>query len=626
MKFAILAAMLLAGICRAEEWTRPPWPDVLRDEAAPPDFDAQPKPRQADAAGNPEGRVAWRPGDFARYVVIESVAVPGTRPFPDKEGRPVLQLLPQRGAVTMTVLGREGDGWWLEARVERPGFWFAMPPVDAEAKTQWSRWIARPRRAALRLFVEGPALGEVRRYQVTIDGAEWIEFRRPDGMALLPNNDYWDLFVKPIAEAKGESPEGWALHAGVPVTGVLRGESRDSFRERRFVLVESGAGPAVAVEPPGHLVTIDPGLIVGTLVPRKVEKWDIANFTARLGDEDFKRIPALIEAGFNWFEPAWHVHHKDLGKRSALAVEFRAAMARAPAFWAQPTSCEIDEFDRLRSNFLGGYGILDEPMAYFSPRTKKGDGTPLSAADLLGRYQEFVRGYGRSDPWGADSWKRPIISANYPAGVAACDAEATPLIGFALEIFGKSQLQPLHELNRRAGTSIPLTQANAVSLDAAFLRGAASVHGMIWGACLYQGTWMGERASLVNALRAQGAGLFLLWSFHDDAPLEDDEAMTLARAIRAHRGAPPKPEVALVLPRGFYIPAGLWAPSGPKPVDEEFGFWKDPVSREDLDRALGPFGRGAERLLKNGTAFDVVPDGPGTERALGKYRDVKKFR
>ncbi len=208
-----------------EGWRRPPYPEILELAGVPPAQEDLPQP--VAVSGGASGTVVWKAGDFARYRVKESFAVPGSRQN-QKDGS--LPLLPISGTVTLRVLASEQGKWWLEARLERPGFWFAMPPVDSAAKNDPHRWIAHPRSAAVRMLVDGPALTTIYRYRFSIDGNPWVGFRTPAGGALLPNNDFWDLFVRPAAPF------------------LASGSLADPYRQKSFVLIEHGTGAAAAGE------------------------------------------------------------------------------------------------------------------------------------------------------------------------------------------------------------------------------------------------------------------------------------------------------------------------------------------------------------------------------------------
>ncbi len=667
---------------------RPPYPDVLADEdpsGTPTDDFLQPalatgeraaellSALQADPESGPP--IAWHVGDWVQYALYDEAAVPGwdryanagsaLKPGTEPTRRPVVSL------ATIAIVGSEDVGgrtcYWYQVDLQQDCFWIGVPQGEHKGRPDgnWTALIRRDRAARVRLLVDGPGFEKILAYRARIDAEPEVGYSRPDGAALLPQVPLAEALILPAVATQGEVVEvetalgtiqGVAVRSGeattvchpaVPVTGLAGYHLNTPLLQRRAVLINYGSSAEMAAPgKPEVVLTIDTSLIIGSLVPRVVLSYDAATYSATLGEIDWGRFDEFIKGGFNWFEGDMTFVAKDSATRSQLARRFVAEMAVRPAYFGIGPCYEVDLLDQFRSNALGGLGFLDEPSAYFGdPRcpsydqgcvSKDESGRltfpenyprgALTAAQAAEVYRGFIAGYGS---YLGRYWRHRPWDCNYPPSRAQYDF-AGGVGGYLWEAFGKMQRFDTHYLNRRYGAGLAEDGPANVRLAASWMRGAARLYDGRWGVVLYIGNEPTSADTLFSSMYDEGAGLYLLWLFSEDSPIDDAEGLRLAGALRTHAAAHPydpatAPTTAIVVPDGLHIPVGLYWQAKPeeggKVIDEDYAYWNEGLVGIDPGPALAALAQQVKGLFDAGTPFDiVVNDAAWAASASSPYR------
>jgi hypothetical protein len=376
----------------------------------------------------------------------------------------------------------------------------------------------------------------------------------------------------------------------------------------------------------------------------------------RYGDLDAAAARRLVAAGVNYFEATGlEQRSKELaptgsaGEIYAIRQELRRRfVASSKALGVRYGHALLLSGSRIEDEkFLGGAGWLDEPFAHFpgepklqiSKATSPGEQLVASADAYFG----LVKGQLDHERKGGREEVRLPGSANITESMAWYDLKAG-CRSFWYEALGKLYLSNIHFFNEYFDLDIPETPQNSIRLSAALCRGAADHFGRSWGVGIYGGTPPEIRKQLIKGLYDRGATHFFLWAYHEDGALTPVEALRLAHWIATlpDRGAPTRKQatVALLLPKGYHIPLGIYISdllrkrepglrankSGALYADS--GLWKTiRLSKAEGNdpplKMLERFGVALRRVLESDEEFDILIDDEALKPGyLGRYRTV----
>lgn len=491
----------------------------------------------------------------------------------------------------------------LGAQVDLPrgaGQWFQMTLTKQNGRV-----------LRLWLLLDGlPAAGQVPTVERYIwSEPQWpkpLEYReRNRGTALLPRLGLWE--------------RGWPRGLDGRIDGPEAFPQRVQLLGYPFERTATVADADVQV-PDAKRLVLDPHWISFTIDAFRYDAppgWRLSEQQAanRYGKEHYKKLSAIdlrrhIDLGVNLFEPNRHADKLDLWQEPVF-------LAKAAGPWPEIV---------YRSNFYSYEWHLNEPTVHH--RAKYNDDakvvaswTPAQLArSLLSHVESLMttwRGYGL--------WRHVRRSyglgdlARYQDPVVAWDRDGVwpVMAGGAggVTVEGSGFPGDLPSLNMHYGSQIPHTDANRMALATAVLRGAARNFGRTWGLSFYDpSTWPAVVADMDFAYR-HGATHVWLWGGWPDVDADYPHAYKLAmfEAMQniARRHGPRDmhkllhaADVAIVLPTGYSI--GFYSGTF-------YETWWMHMERRNaegvkLRTVMHQAYVEAERLLREGTEFDIVVD------------------
>ncbi|MBI4606208.1 MAG: hypothetical protein HY721_29935 [Planctomycetes bacterium] len=504
--------------------------------------------------------------------------------------------------------GREALWWELSARPRAP------EGKEAEAQAPLFRLRVLTRRDPLASPAE-PL--DFLRYVLRLDRTgETLEYRDVrTGRALLPGwRGFERLFVPRRARATGGAP--------LPETAELLGH----------VLTLQHTGGGVAWEPWDGtvLLDLDPELLVGTgrnfrdaegsRLPQKPERrnYTYVPFTR-------EEYGVMIETGINLFT---------VDPKQAEWVRGKPVFFLRGAGGSPPLEYPADLY---RSNYLGPVMFMDEPaiilvgdveihrtLRHFSD----------AAAALHKRIREqYEGGEGYSafhlerslEQAGANLGDMRLEQHDFPAWETLFELShyelAAGLAGVVHE--ARYQLAPFDEaVARWSGAPRKHTARELLRYHYAFLRGAARTFEKDWGTSIYGQCDPAIAPEAVTLAYDMGARYVWFWTSDHDHHMPWPEQLELARHLKRHAAAHPRPsirgpapvlDVAIAIPDGFFVSLeNLW--------------WVRALDKERTNEASQRYNRLLRRVLEQfhracdaGEDFDVVVD---DGRTIAGYRSV----
>ncbi len=486
-----------------------------------------------------------------------------------------------------------GPGDWIRWRVDPPD-----PACTAIRTVELSetraaeeeagvaqRWIridvgdGERRRFRIALLVADDAAdplarASVKRYRLTPDAGPALEYvDARTGRAALPGFEPWDLLVP-----RGPDP-----------SDLYPREAR--FAGRRLVEVARGRGRSAADGDAARglrILRLDAEVVVGT------SRWFRDDGSGRRPggdwtwrDLDAADYAAMVDAGFNLFiVPPAHLDR----------------VLDRPVFFACAAGPAAPPDLPWRSNYLGAYPFMDEP-AVRAMRDGALDGVsgPGEVAERLARYAAdmlegdgpYARGFLAAELAKTGCAMDGLRPTWLPAWEAAASAAQYELEAGASGVCWESRLRPAEfarHLRRYTGVPFPVDARAGLDLHFALLRGAARRAGAPWGVSVY-GQMDDEAADLLfPAAYEAGASWFWAWTSDGAHHVPFARQLALARALRAHAQANPRPEGAAV--RSRLANEVVVVPRG-HPMDEvALGLHGN--GRPWESRSLDPGTRGAE--------------------------------
>jgi hypothetical protein len=351
------------------------------------------------------------------------------------------------------------------------------------------------------------------------------------------------------------------------------------------------------------------------------QNYDYVEFTA----EDY---PVMIRAGINLFtvspsqeqfvraEPVFYL--RGAGGDPAL---------RYPA-------------DLYRSNYLGAVMFMDEPtiimvgdklihnsLRYFS------DAAALISARVHARYNS-AGSYGSYllekslEDRGVNFGDMRLQQYDYPAWETIFETAHYQMEGGLNGIVheGRYQLRPFDEaVARRLGQPRPHTADELLRYHFAFLRGGTRPLGKFWGTSIYGQCDPEIAKRAVTLAYDMGARYVWFWTSDHDHHVPWPEQLDLARRLRSHAEAHPRPSIydpQPVLDKAIVIPYGYF------PSLENL-WWVRVLDPEGKNEASQRYGRLMQNTLRayheaidQQEEFDFVID---TGREITGYRKIVRL-
>ena len=499
-------------------------------------------------------------------------------------------------------------------------------PVDLpQRKAQWFRMtLTKKNGRVLRLWLLLDRLpGEdgapnVERY--IWSEPQWpkpLEYReRNRDTALLPRLGLW--------------ARGWPHGLGGRIDGADRFPERVKLLGYPFERTETVTDADVEV-PDAKRLVLDPHWISFTIDAFRYDAppgWRLSEKQAadRYGKQFYTELSAVdlrrhIDLGVNLFEPKRHLELLDLWQEPVFC-------AKAVSPWPEIV---------YRGNYYGYYWHLNEPTVHHRSKYNEkpevvATWTPAQLADSLeshvyslmttwrgyGLWRHVTRRYGLGDlPKYQDpivAWDRDGVWPVMAGGAGGVAVEGTGFPG------------DLPTLNMQYGSQIPHTDANRMALATAVLRGAARNFRRSWGLSFYDPRRWPQVAADMDYAYRHGATNIWLWGgwpgVDADYPHAYKLAMFEATQRIARRHGPRDmnkllhaAEVAIVLPRGYSI--GYYHGTF-------YETWWMHMERRNaegvkLRQVMNHAYVEAERLLREGTPFDVVTDRHFRKQGYGTY-------
>jgi hypothetical protein len=406
-------------------------------------------------------------------------------------------------------------------------------------------------------FERGRGDIKFRRYQLHLpDSGETLEYRdEHTQQALLPG---WSDFQRDfVPHAAASSP----LQGGIPQTVEFLGQ----------VLTLTGTGPAEwPAWPEVKVLPLDRECLVGTSrnfkdaeghrLPQTPERQDYTY--VRFKQDDYR---TMIDAGINLFtldpaQEAWVRDEPVFYVRHPMAKPF----LRFPA-------------DLLRANYLGPVMFMDEPsilmvgdtnihdtLRYFSDAaaliakrtraTYEGEGSYGSwALDRALRQLGFNLGDMKIQQWDFPSWETYYDTAHYQFAGGA--------VGFVHE--GRYQLDEFdRQVAAYTGADRRYTPDELLRYHYALMRGAARRFGGNWGTAIYGQADPAFSDRALTLAYDLGARYLWFWTSDHDHHVPWPEQLELARKVRDHKqahprpsiyGKPPRLDTLILIPNGYFI-------------------------------------------------------------------------
>jgi hypothetical protein len=282
-----------------------------------------------------------------------------------------------------------------------------------------------------------------------------------------------------------------------------------------------------------------------------------------------------------------------------------------------------------RSNFLGRSMFIDEPACILAGKYPENADVEVAVKMI----REYIEGQE-----GKDYYRRGLIEAGVDpgdmvivepmpiwetyVGTSYYQMQANPY-GFVQEC--RWHLDPnyesavgliLQQLNADYGVDIPLAPKSLFMWFYSQMTGPARVFNARWGMSIYGHAEPPLRLPSMELAYEMGATYIWFWTSDHDHHVPYTEQLELARAIRRYEEAHPRrppaeltagAKKAIVLPYGYTLPS-IW----------QLHMWGTHLYATDRTNRLGitckevlrGAVRAAERCLKEGIRYDVVPAGP----------------
>jgi len=517
---------------------------------------------------------APKPGDWARYSFLAI----------RKDAKPSVEEL------TITVGPKQGNSRWWEMAVKKPG---------------GSTFVVKALSERVPMVGSSDGIGRVARYMFKDGARPFIEYRdKTSGDVLLPAFDFRaQLVPNPVA--------GCSFEGAFAATGTYLGNA--------IQLIESDAGKPLADTGEVKVLDLDPTLIVGTgRVFRDIDD-------GRVTDRNYNYRPFLPEeydeleaAGFNFFIV-------DTAERESMIRERPAFYTKYPVFEDYPNIL-------YRGNYRGCIMFTDEPaiLTDFSACRHAADASNLLrmvVAESIARRAAYsprvLAVHWEQTGVGLGTWD--LIQPDVPAWEAVYQAAWHEMEGGVSGVVheGRYELAMFNQiLKDRFGPELELTPEQMLAFHYAFLRGAARCFGGTWGTSIY-----GQADPAISPLAMtkaydMGARYVWFWTSDHGHHMPYREQLALARVLRDHAKAKPRPSmadllrgarIAVAFPEGYigwseFWPNGIWN-------NERLGFDKTNEKGVKYVAVVGAALRQGVMLARKGVQFDFVVDGEPARKA-----------
>jgi len=361
----------------------------------------------------------------------------------------------------------------------------------------------------------------------------------------------------------------------------------------------------------------------GRRLPQKPQRreYTYVKFTA----EDYK---VMIAAGINlyivnpsqqkyvWTEPVFYI--RGVGGNPPLRY---------------PT-------DLYRSNFLGSVMFMDEPsiimvgdkhihniLRYFSDAAALIRMRVHARYNSSGRYGAFLLEKSLAGT-GVNFGDMRLMQYDYPSWETLYETAYYQLAGGLAGIVHEGRYQ-LEDFNKAAarfnGGRRRYTAEELLRYHYAFLRGAARQFGKHWGTSIYGQCDPKIAPKAVTLAYDMGARYIWFWTSDHDHHLPWPEQLELARVLRDHRTAHPRPSIfgpkpvldtAIVIPYGYFLSLrDLW---WVRVLDKEGKNEASQKYRRLMKRAFAA----VDAALDRGEDFDIVVD---DGRKITGYRKIVRI-
>jgi len=502
-------------------------------------------------------------------------------------------------AVVFTRGPREARGRWWELSVFSGVDPKAEPIFRLRCLTDADPLAAAPHEGRLRFF----------EYRLLVPGGDPpLSFVDADtAQALLPPwRNFRAVFIPRPAQGTGHTD-------GFPNTCVYLGQVLTLKSVRSGARWSKWEGLRV--------LSLDPELLVGTgrtfkdaeglRLPQKPERRDYTYVPFTV--EDYR---TMIDAGMNYFGIA-------KGTEEFVRIQ--------PVFFRKSGRSVRFPADLYRSNYLGPVMFMDEPtcimigdrtiqtsLRYFS------DAAALIVKRVRSLFERSsyaldrtlrARGIGLGDAHvvnlGIPTWETRYETAFYQLEGGAG--------GFVHE--GRYNLKRFNEFARAStGFERKYTAREMFLYHYAFLRGAARRFRRYWGMSIYGQAVPALSPLAVTLAYDMGARFVWFWTSDHDHHLPWKEQLELARILKKHREAHPRPSIrpprpvldtAIVIPYGYFLV--LESASGRRyPSDLWWVRELDPEGKNEASKRYRRLMRAAfrafQRALDSGEEFDFTVD------------------
>jgi len=527
--------------------------------------------------------VAGQPGTRARYLALTTQ----NQTPPPVSTVEVLYGPRER-------IGREDFWWWqLEVRAE----------VNREAAPLF----------ALRALTSADPLGRAwreprfKRYLLRLPSLdETLDYRDcQTGGALLPAWEHFTGLFVPHRSAASRDPKG------VPETGEYLGQV--------LTLIHVSEGERWEEWTDAKVLDLDRELLVGT--GRNFKDKEGRRLPQKPQRQDYSYVPfeepdyrLMIEAGINLFT----VHpQQEQWVRTQPVFYLRGAGGDPPLRYPA---------DLYRANYLGPTMFMDEPsilmvgdknihnaLRYFSDAAalieKRTRATYLSAGGygafalekaLLDRQVNL--GDMRLMQWDYPSWETLYDTAFYQMKGG----------GAGLVHEGRYQLAEFDgAVAKFTGRPRAHTARELLQYHYAFLRGGTRPFGKFWGTAIYGQCDPAIAPEAVKLAYDMGARYVWFWTSDHEHHVPWPEQLELARTLRQHArahprpsiyGPPPKLDTAIVIPNGYFLSLdNLW---WVRVLDKDGQNEASKRYRRMMQRALAA----VQECLDQRRSFDITVD------------------
>lgn len=528
----------------------------------------------ANTIGAAVAAPAPKPGDWARYSLL---AVRKDAKWSVQE-------------ITITIGAREKNLRWWELNGKKP---------------DGSTFVVRVLSGRVPMVATGDGIGRVDRYLFKDGSRPFVEYRdKTSGGPFLPVFDFRTQLL-PCA-IPGSSSEGI-----FSATGTYLGNG--------IQLIETGRGRPLSDLGKVTTLTLDPSLIVGTgRTFRDIDEGRITDreYTYRpFKPEEYDELQA---AGFNFFIA-------DTAERESWIRERPAFYTKYPVFEDYPSIL-------YRSNYRGCIMFTDEPaiLTDFSACLRPADASNLLrmvVAESIARREAYsprvLAVVFEKAGVGLGTWD--LIQPDVPAWEAVFQAAWHEMEGGVSGVIheGRYDLAVFNQiLKDRFGPDLELTPEQMLVLHYAFLRGAARCFGGTWGTSIYGQADPAISPLAVTEAYDMGARYIWFWTSDHGHHMPYAEQLALARTLRDHEKAHPRPpiadllrkaKVAVAFPEGYigwseFWPTGIWN-------NERMDFKKTNEEGVTYGSIVTAALKQGVILARKGVPFDFVVDGSPARKA-----------